>query len=61
MLNSGSTHTRIAGNIAKEFGLAGEVQTIRYSRINNEGNLSTRWIAFNVTAAHPSDVQFPSH
>ena len=61
MLDSGSTHTWIAENIAEELGLPGEEQTIRLFGINNEEDLPTRRVVFNVTAAHPSDMQPSSH
>ena len=61
MLDSGSTHTWIAENIAEELGLPGEEQIIRLFGINNEEDLPTRRVVFNVTAAHPSDMQPSSH
>ena len=61
MLDSGSTHTWIAENIAEELGLPGEEQTIQLFGINNEEDLPTRRVVFNVTAAHPSDMQPSSH
>ena len=61
MLDSGSTHTWIAENIAEKLGLPGEEQTIRLFGINNEEDLPTRRVVFNVTAAHPSDMQLSSH
>ena len=64
MLDSGSIHTWIAENIAEELGLPGEEQTIRLFGINNEDNqqdLPTRRVAFNVTAARPSEMQPSSH
>ena len=61
MLDSGSTHTWIAENIAEELGLPGEEQSIRLFGINNEKDSPPKRVAFNVTAAHHSNIQHSSH
>ena len=61
MLDFGSTQTWIVENVAEELGLPGEEQTIRLFGINNEEDLPTRRVFFNVTAAHPSDMQLSPH
>ena len=62
MLDSGSTHTWIAENIAEELRLLGEEQTIRlFGIINKEEVFPIERVAFNVTAAHPSSMQPSSH
>ena len=59
MLDSGSTDTWVAENIAGELGgLSGNKQTIRLYGINNEEDLPKRHVAFNVAAAHPSEMHF---
>ena len=61
MLESGSIQTWIVENNAKELGFSGEEQTIRLFGSNSEEDSPKRRVAFNVTAAFPTEMQPSSH